>query len=1077
MQRAGIVLGIVVALLCALPASAASIGGSWSGRYAQNVTDTCCTNITGYKRAGSFLITFDQPGGAAFTGSIVFFDFIDVTHPFQTPPFACDFNSPFTFALPISGSQTGTSITGTVTQPDGPPVPFSATVSGDGNSISGTVVFDSSNCTNEGPLTFSVSREAGTSVNVTGTWTGPYSFTNDCPITFNGQLTLALSQSGLTVTGSATFTNVLDNDVERCVFTGTATLTTPIQGTISGDTLVIPPSEGPEGDAIPQFTIKVTGSVMRGALSDQDGTGSFTLTLGGGTATILSLSATPASVRQGGASTLLYKTANATSVSISGVSGSFPPAGSITVSPSSTTTYTLTASGPGGNASANVTVSVITKAIVNISTLLQPIVQSAGSPGSGSFTLSNSGGAPSSVTLTKGVAFFSMTPETFVLASGATQRIDITTNAVGPGTLAGDVRLAGDGVPTGLSVPVRVLSSVSPTGTARLTAATNRVDVVAPAADSPNGTARFTNSGSSTIEAIASTDVPWIVLPPAPVTLAAGESRDVTFQIVRARRPDASAPTGSISGSLSLSALGTLATRSSNNGAPTLAAPVTVIDTARPAVAGTSIPFLPFGERALFIPGVGHVQGSVGLFISDVAILNSGSATTVDELELYYLPASGSAAQTSQLTGVAPNTPLNLADVVNATFNADSQVGTLQIRSTALDQISVAANVFNASNARGTYGTALPVFASDRSVPSTGVLFLTGLLRGSTSHTNLYLQETSGASVSATTEFLDANGIVVSTRKDNVSPFALTSVSNVVPEGAVSARITNDGGSLGRLVAFATPVDDSSGDTWTVVDWKQQFGQNSIEPLIIPVAGAVRGANETYFRTDVAMMNVGTVASSGTMRYYGRSGELVDKQVSLDPQKTLFVKDVVSSLFGITTDTVGYVVYTPSAGGVVITSRTYTTVAGSSATFGSAVPTLPASVALKAGEARHIGSLDDAALSTILAQRPGSFRTNFGLVETSGNAATVRVTLRYSFATGGLVEGRATASQDYALAPRQFLLVNNVARAILGNSRDTSLGDLRNIQVDFEVIAGSGEVMVFTSSIDNGTGDSILRTE
>jgi hypothetical protein len=62
------------------------------------------------------------------------------------------------------------------------------------------------------------------------------------------------------------------------------------------------------------------------------------------------------------------------------------------------------------------------------------------------------------------------------------------------------------------------------------------------------------------------------------------------------------------------------------------------------------------------------------------------------------------------------------------------------------------------------------------------------------------------------------------------------------------------------------------------------------------------------------------------------------------------------------------------------------------------------------------------------------------------------------------------------LAPNQFLQLNGIATEILGAARDT-LGDLRGLEADFQVIGGNGAVAVFTSSIDNGTGDSILRTE
>ncbi len=160
---------------------------------------------------------------------------------------------------------------------------------------------------------------------------------------------------------------------------------------------------------------------------------------------------------------------------------------------------------------------------------------------------------------------------------------------------------------------------------------------------------------------------------------------------------------------------------------------------------------------------------------------------------------------------------------------------------------------------------------------------------------------------------------------------------------------------------------------------------------------------------------------------------------------------------------------------MVITSRTYTTLSGQSATFGTAVPTLPLSYAIRAGQMRRIGGFEDASLSNVTTGRAGTFRTNFGLLEVAGQSATVRVTLRYTH-PGQLAASSVAATREFPLVPRQFALTNNIANWVLGATR-TNLGDLRNLQVDFEVISGSGQVIPFISSVDNGSGDSISRTE
>jgi phospholipase C len=73
----------------------------------------------------------------------------------------------------------------------------------------------------------------------------------------------------------------------------------------------------------------------------------------------VSFSASPTEVDAGQATTLTWKTTNATTVSIQGI-GDVDASGSKAVSPESTTTYSITATGPGGSAQASVKITVNT---------------------------------------------------------------------------------------------------------------------------------------------------------------------------------------------------------------------------------------------------------------------------------------------------------------------------------------------------------------------------------------------------------------------------------------------------------------------------------------------------------------------------------------------------------------------------------------------------------------------------------------------------------------------------------------------------------------------------------------------
>jgi hypothetical protein len=477
----------------------------------------------------------------------------------------------------------------------------------------------------------------------------------------------------------------------------------------------------------------------------------------------------------------------------------------------------------------------------------------------------------------------------------------------------------------------------------------------------------------------------------------------------------------------------------------------------------------------MFIPGIAHAQGSVGLFISDLTLTNLLRSGTLSNFKMYFRPAANSASSVSQTFSLTANQPLRFGDVAQTVFSNSTTVGTVHLRGQNVGSVSATASVFNSSNPAGTYGTSIPAFRSDRSAGANDRIFLAGLKSDATNHTNVYLQETSGAPASVDMNFLNEVGVSVGTRTDSLDAFGMLQIGNVAPIGAVSVTVTPGAGSAGRVISYATPVDRASGDTWAVLDWSLLYGYSSAAPVIIPVAAAARGANNTYFRTDAALMNTGTVSGSGTLRFYSRSGPTVDRAVNLGPGQSVVYNDMVAGLFSVAGDDVGYVVFTPSAGLFTLTSRTYTTVSGQNATFGSGTPTLEMGAGARLGQSIRFGGIDDASVETIQAARPGTFRTNVGMVETSGQAVTVRATLRYS-SGGQRTATQAISTAEFPLAPRQFLQINGISGAILGPNR-ANLGDLSNMQLDLEVISGNGSIVAYSSSVDNGTGDSLLRVE
>jgi hypothetical protein len=847
----------------------------------------------------------------------------------------------------------------------------------------------------------------------------------------------------------------------------------------------INPCDGSQPAAVDSNVAPGTYQYKLVAFNDGNSTGlagvqsdPVTVVVGGATPLqIVSFAAAPPTVRAGQPVTLSWVTQGASSVVIDQGVGAESPAGTATVTPSNTTTYTLTAMSGASTVTSTVTVTVLTVPVVVVSSFPSALLQVAGSGGATTrYTLTNAGGTSTAINLSQNGNFFTQSPPSFTLASGASQVVTVTGVAEPAGPLQGTANPSGAGVTSGLQVPIKLLSAAPPNGTVTAQPAKNRVDVT-----SPSGTIDFTNNGDATLTGIVTSDVPWLIPQSGVVTIPPHSTVTISFTIDRTQRPDSAALIGSAAGNLSLVYLGTGPAKVGRNDTTTPSVSlVTVVDTVQLSVSTAAPPALAAGEVALFIPGAGHIVGSVGTFISDLSVLNPLGNRPIPDLRFFYTPINTALAssQSASVASVPSNVSVALADVTKNVFGSEGTVGSLQLRSSLADKLGISTNVFNSTNPAGTYGTAIPTFRSDRAAGQGENVYLTGLQQdGSNSHTNLFIQETAGVGVTVQTEFLNSDGTSLGTRSDTASAFGLAIISSgVVPQGTISVIMTNTSTSGGKFLAYATPVDNKSGDNWDIVDWPRQYAYSASEPMVIPIAGAAQGAS-AFFRTDAAVMNTGGTTGSVQVQYISNAAPLTTT-ISLGTKQTNVLNNVTQTLFGNSAPALGYLIFTPVNSTFAITSRTYATDPAhpEKGTYGSSTPTLAVSIALKNGSLRALGSLEDTTSAAVVTKRPATFHTNFGLAEVTGNSVTVRVTLRFTYPAGSKVQGIGTASKDYVLSANGFSPPRSLVTDILGSGRD-AVGDLRGLEADFQVVAGTGAVMVYTSSVDNGTNDSILRTD
>jgi fibronectin type III domain protein len=547
----------------------------------------------------------------------------------------------------------------------------------------------------------------------------------------------------------------------------------------------------------------------------------------------------------------------------------------------------LLVSDPSPPVSASTTANVPSGPLVVVTTFPFGLVQSDGEGEDrleDYYVVSNFGDAATTITLTQENDFFTQDPPTLTLGPGEEAFISLIAVPRPAGAYAGASVLTGAGVPEGLKVPVHLLAVVTPTGTVIAEATSNRVDLFATEdVQVLSGSAQFHNNGNATLNGIMVSDVPWLIPQSGLITIPPAQSVEVTFQIDRTQRSD---DDGTATGTLSLLYLQSSSTTTAHrrgsqttsgrrgilNGSTTsvATATVTVVDTVKPPVAASDIPPLQPEEVALLIPGVGHlISGNGSRTLSDVSIANAFAVDLLRDLRMYFTSETPAIATSSaNLEELPPSQGLLLGDVVKSVFNHDADSGTLQIRSLDWNKIAVSAHLINVAPTGGSYGTAIPVFRSDRATRPGERLVLTGLRKGPASRTDLIVQETSGQAAQVQVQYLGADGTVVGSSEESLQPFRMRRIVDRVPTGAVTARVINLPTSAGRIVAYATPIDTMTGDFWTVVDWDQQFAARRTEPRLIPVAGAVRGMNGSSFRTDLDIVNVGPERASLQMIYY-----------------------------------------------------------------------------------------------------------------------------------------------------------------------------------------------------------------
>jgi len=672
------------------------------------------------------------------------------------------------------------------------------------------------------------------------------------------------------------------------------------------------------------------------------------------------------------------------------------------------------------------------------------------------FVLANVGDAAGSVTVSRSHTFFTVTPAQFILDPGASRTVTIQPAVQQSGLYDGTITIFVGGKQRTLTLPVRLFVGSRPNGTVTPRPAQTLIVIAPPAGAQHTGSTNVTNLGNVTMQGILTSDVPWIV-PQATgvIGIGANGNAQMPLAVDLEGRPDGDAPLGAVIGTLSMIYLrGT--SGSEIEPLQTGTVNVTVIDISKVAVVPQQPAALAAGEAAAFLPAITDLGG----FFTDVFLSNRGTSS-LSNVRLFYNGA-GAAPASSLLANIAllpSGASAWFPFAPSSVFNVSNQTGGLQVRGTAVGNVSVSAIRGIIPDGTNRYLTAMPTLTSDRSVAAGERLLFAGVEKSSLLHTDVVVQETSGVAGAYTIDFIDDAGApVVPNVTGTILPFGTLTLANVVPAAARSAKLTNSG--AGRLSGFATVIDESTRDNWTIVDVSRIPAPAT--DLLVPIP-ALAGAPTSTFDVWLTNGSASSAPVTVTTRFQPPHRRAV---VNGAPQAPITLAAGETRKVTITSAPQGYVRISGPAGALSATGRLTSTVAGRAGAFGTGVPALTAGGAAGTGAVKRFSRAADV---------PNASPATLLLLEATRKPATVRVTVRFTFPAGSTIAGSVSASKDYPLASGQLLSVPDIVRAILGPSRDT-LGIIYNLLVDVEVVSGEGKVLSFLQTID-GSGAHTLSAD
>jgi hypothetical protein len=453
----------------------------------------------------------------------------------------------------------------------------------------------------------------------------------------------------------------------------------------------------------------------------------------------------------------------------------------------------------------------------------------------------------------------------------------------------------------------------------------------------------------------------------------------------------------------------------------------------------------PVGPRTV-IPVVAHAEGKRDtVWTSDVWVFNPGDEPVAAEL---VFNQSDSGTRSRRALELPAGVVAELRDVVGTWPGLGSGRGSLEILS-GQQELIVVSRTATAATSGGTFGQLIEGqrwhaglgpeydFEPEGAIP---------LLAESVDYrSNLGLAETIGRAVTVHVLLSGDDGKVLGATDIDLGPYQSTQLDDIfallgvepVPNAVLRLiRADRRDPAVGWVLAYASNVDNRSGDPWAV-----PLANGELSEAFVPGVAAASGAFGSLWRTDLRVL---PTVSSGSLRltFLPADRDNIGAQQQSFPvtELPLALDDAVTGLGGSGTGTIRI------RGRFQVAARTYSQDA--EGTHGQFIPGFATEEAVGVGTG---------VLTALAVQRSEAIRTNVGFANVTEHAGLVEVRL-----VAG--DGTVLGVRRYEVLPLSSHQVNDVFTAF-------EVPWQGNCRIEIQVLAGEARVIGYASVVDNRTND------